>query len=161
MNVRRLQANDHESLREVRLRALRDAPDAFWTTYERQVDYGPQDWRHWITTAALFVAEAPDRAAEGLAGGLADPRNPAGALLIAMWVAPDHRGSGLADRLVGAVTTWAAAECRPTLRLHVEEHNARAIGCYRRLGFQLTGRRLWRERDGRFELEMVRTNTAP
>jgi RimJ/RimL family protein N-acetyltransferase len=156
MKVRRLRSDDAELLRGVRLRALRDAPDAFWTTYDREAAYGPEDWRRWIETAALFVVEDGSGGAVGIAGGLADPENPAGALLISMWLAPEHRGSGLADRLVAAVTAWAVAEGRPTVRLNVEEHNHRARRCYQRLGFQPTGRRLFRQRDGHWELEMVR-----
>lgn len=154
MAVRRLGGEDIEVLREVRLRALQDAPDAFWTTYEREVAYGPAEWHRWIDGAALFVAEYGASAPCGMAGGMADGEDPAGALLVSMWVAPEHRGSGLADRLVAAVAAWAVAEGRQRLRLHVEQHNHRARRCYQRLGFRLTGRRLFRERDGRFELEM-------
>ncbi|HEV3363724.1 MAG TPA: GNAT family N-acetyltransferase [Acidimicrobiia bacterium] len=155
MNVRRLQAGDADALRGVRLRALLDAPDAFWTTYEREAASESEYWRRWIDSAALFVAEDGVGCAGGMAGGIADPDDPAAALLIAMWVAPEHRGSVLADKLVAAVADWAAAERRPNVRLNVEEHNHRARRCYERLGFQLTGRRNRRDRDGRFELEMV------
>ena len=156
MNVRRLRPEDAEALRQVRLRALRDAPGAFWTTYDREAAYEADEWRRWIDTAALFIAEDGAGGAGGMAGGIADPEDPAGALLIAMWVSPHHRGSGLADRLVAAVAAWAAAERRSTLRLRVEEHNYRALRCYERLGFRLTGRRVLRARDERWELEMVR-----
>lgn len=154
MRIRRLAPDDVEILRDVRLRALRDAPDAFWTTYDREAAYGPGDWRRWLTSTALFVAEDDPDAPTGIAGGVADTGDPGVAVLVSMWVAPEHRGTGLADRLVAAVTDWAVAQGRPTVRLHVEEHNERARRCYHRLGFVPTGRRLFRERDGRFELEM-------
>ena len=142
----------------MRLRALRDAPDAFWTTYDQEAAYGADDWRRWLTTAALFVAEdGTDAPTAGLAGGMADARNPGAALLFSMWVDPEYRGVGLADQLVTAVTAWAASNGRPTVRLHVVEHNERAFRCYPRLGFTPTGRRLFRERDGRWELEMEAT----
>ncbi|MGH9003336.1 MAG: GNAT family N-acetyltransferase [Acidimicrobiia bacterium] len=155
MRVRRLTPDDTDILRDVRLRALRDAPDAFWATYDREAAYSADDWRRWLSTAALFVAEDGTGApAAGMAGGLADPRNPGVALLISMWVDPGHRGTGLADGLVAAVTDWAAAKELPTVRLNVVEHNDRARRCYLRLGFTPTGRRLFRERDERWELEM-------
>ena len=159
VRVRRLTPDDIDILRDVRLRALRDAPDAFWTTYDREVAYGIDDWRRWLITTALFVAQnGPGAPAAGLAGGMADARNPGATALISMWVDPEHRGTGLADQLVAAVTAWAASEGRPTVRLNVVEHNERARRCYQRLGFSLTGRRLFRERDGCWELEM---ETAP
>ena len=155
MRVRRLTPDDVDILRDVRLRALEDAADAFWTTYALEAAYGAEDWRRWLTSAALFVAEDGTGApAVGLAGGIADPRRTGAALLVSMWVDPEHRGTGLADRLVGAVTAWAASEGRTALRLHVVEHNERARRCYQRLGFAPTGYRLFRERDERWELEM-------
>jgi ribosomal protein S18 acetylase RimI-like enzyme len=159
VRVRRLTPDDVDVLRDVRLRALRDAPDAFWTTYEEEAAYGADEWRRWLTTAALFVAEDGSGArAVGLAGGMAHSLDPGVALLVAMWVDPGHRGTGLADQLVAAVGAWAASEDRRTVRLYVEEHNERARRCYQRLGFSLTGRRLFRERDGRWELEMESTS---
>lgn len=155
VGIRRLTPDDIDVLRDVRLRALRDAPDAFWTTYEREVAFGAVDWRRWLISAALFVADdGTGASAAGLAGGMAVPREEGVAVLVSMWVDPGHRGTGLADQLVAAVSAWAASEGRPTVRLHVEERNDRARRCYQRLGFTLTGRRLLRERDGRWELEM-------
>jgi GNAT superfamily N-acetyltransferase len=158
VRVRRLPPADINILRDVRLRALGDAPDAFWTTYDREAAYGADDWHRWLSTAALFVAEEGIGApAAGLAGGMADPGEARVALLVSMWVDPEHRGSGLAGELVAAVTSWAASQGRPTVRLHVVEHNERARRCYQRLGFTATGRRLFRERDGRWELELEAT----
>lgn len=180
MRVRRLGADDVDVLRDVRLRALQDAPEAFWTSYEREVAYGPDDWRQWLTKAAFFVAAAcagdgtgddtgGAEAGEivggeivgGLAGGMPAPDDPSATYLIAMWVAPEHRGSGVAAPLVSAVTAWAASEGRPTVVLYVEEHHARARRFYERVGFRLTGRRLLRERDGHWELEMVLPPPVP
>jgi ribosomal protein S18 acetylase RimI-like enzyme len=153
VKIRRLRVDDVEVLRDIRLRALRDAPEAFWTTYESEVDQKPDDWRRWLATAAFFVAEDGTGTC-AVAGGMAAPDDPAAAWLVSMWVAPERRGSGLADRLVSAVTAWARSEGREVVRLHVEEHNQRALRCYQRLGFRPTGRRLHRERDGGWELEM-------
>lgn len=155
VEIRRLGPDDVDVLRDVRLRALTDAPEAFWTTYEREAAYGRDDWCRWLGMSALFVvAEDGTVRAEGIAGGMPDPGDPAAAFLISMWVASEHRGSGLADRLVSAVSAWAVEEGRPTVRLHVEEHQHRARRFYERVGFRPTGRRLRRERDDRWELEM-------
>jgi GNAT superfamily N-acetyltransferase len=159
VRIRRLGVDDVEVLREMRLRALRDAPDAFWTTYESEIDQPLEDWRRWLAVAALFVAE-DDLGPGGMAGGMVDPDDAAMAWLVSMWVAPERRGSGTADQLVAAVSAWATSVGRRRIRLHVEEHNARALRCYQRLGFQLTGARLHRPRDDRWELEMIRDLTG-
>jgi ribosomal protein S18 acetylase RimI-like enzyme len=59
--------------------------------------------------------------------------------LVGMWVAPDYRGQGVADRLVEAVCSRARQAGAAAVMLWVTEINARAIALYRRHGFTPTG----------------------
>jgi ribosomal protein S18 acetylase RimI-like enzyme len=52
-----------------------------------------------------------------------------------MYVVPDHRGRGLVEMLVGAVSAEARNGGAADLRLYVHEQNSRAIRAYRRCGF--------------------------
>ena len=52
-----------------------------------------------------------------------------------LFIAPAHRGCGLAERLLNQLTKAAEAAGALDLRLYVHESNARALGTYRRLGF--------------------------
>ena len=54
--------------------------------------------------------------------------------LISMWVAPDHRGTGLAGRLIGEVVAWADTMGQDTV-LMVRDDNVPAIRTYERAGF--------------------------
>ena len=54
--------------------------------------------------------------------------------LISMWVAPDHRGTGLAGRLISSVADWASTQGHDTF-LMVRDDNARAITAYEKAGF--------------------------
>jgi ribosomal protein S18 acetylase RimI-like enzyme len=58
-----------------------------------------------------------------------------------MWVAPQARGAGLADRLIAAMARHARGQDAPTLTLWVTDGNDRARAFYRRAGFRSTGRR--------------------
>jgi ribosomal protein S18 acetylase RimI-like enzyme len=51
-------------------------------------------------------------------------------------VHPDHRRRGLATRVIVELLDWAASLGATTAWLHVETHNAPAIGLYERLGFR-------------------------
>jgi hypothetical protein len=88
MNVRRLAANDGESLRSLRLQALSDAPQAFGSTYAREVERKTADWQAWLASGATFVVENPSGQAVGLAVGRSDPRDSAVVDLMSMWVHP-------------------------------------------------------------------------
>ena len=52
-----------------------------------------------------------------------------------MYVVPDHRGRGLVEMLIGAVSAEARDNGATDLRLYVHEQNGRAIRAYRRCGF--------------------------
>lgn len=54
--------------------------------------------------------------------------------LISMWVAPRHRGTGLAGRLIDGVVTWATARGQQTC-LMVRDDNIGAIRAYAHAGF--------------------------
>jgi len=67
---------------------------------------------------------------------------PRQAMLISVYVAPEHRGSGLADRMLRQAIEAARTELGAgVLQLGVHEDNGRAQRFYLRHGFQDTGAR--------------------
>lgn len=91
--VRRAAAGDEASLRARRLEALSDAPDAFGSTYERELARTEADWRRWFSPGVTLFLEA-----NGVTGGLVvrlrDDDEPGVVHLLAMWVHPTLRGTG-------------------------------------------------------------------
>ena len=136
--IRRLAAADWAAFRDIRLAALRDAPEAFGSTAGEAEKLDEAEWRRRLEQRAVFLAEVGSQRV-GLAAGI-EADQPHEAELISMWVAPGWRGRGVGDRLVDAVLAWAAAERFTTLRLWVATGNARAERLYVRHGFAPTGR---------------------
>ncbi len=152
--VRRATPEDWPGIRDVRLRALRDAPTAFSATSERTARLAPSDWRGWATgdgwagDVATFVAErrAGSKAAgptgtrvfDGMATGAVFEAEPRVGNLFAMWLDPSLRGTGVAGALVEEVIEWTRARGVGELRLSVTEGNARAEALYERFGFVRT-----------------------
>jgi ribosomal protein S18 acetylase RimI-like enzyme len=157
-SVRRAVLGDETILREVRLQALSNAPEAFGSTYEREVARSTADWQRWISQGVVFIL-CESAEARGMVAGLRDEADPSIVHLMAMWVHPKIRGSGGADELVEAVIAWAQSEGAKLVRLKVIEGNDRARGFYERMGFRPTGREEIRLRDGRIEVEMERLVT--
>jgi putative acetyltransferase len=85
--------------------------------------------------------------------------------LLAIGIAPEWQGNGLARQLMLRLLDWAdrwAGVLR--IELHVHEDNARAIALYRSLGFAEEGRhRAYALKDGRYvdSLSMARLHPAP
>jgi ribosomal protein S18 acetylase RimI-like enzyme len=70
-----------------------------------------------------------------------------------MWVSPQVRGSGVADRLVDAATARVRAAGGSAVTLWVAIGNARARGFYQRMGFRSTGIRQVYQRPGAADLD--------
>jgi GNAT superfamily N-acetyltransferase len=148
--VRRVSADDTDLLKNVRLRALREAPDAFWETLA-DVENDPVDeWIEWAasyaapnTQAAAFVALADENTpqADGMAGGYLDPADKTAVAVWGVWVDPRCRGEGIADDLLQAVEDWASLSGRPRLTLWVTATSHPAIALYLRRGFRDSGQR--------------------
>lgn len=141
--VRRITLADLDLYRELRLRALKDAPSAFGSTYDDEALRPISEWTERVVRAAggseraLFLAFV---AAEcvGLAGCVEDDLG-ADRQLVSMWVAPAHRGTGVAGDLVDAVLGWAAEMEARSIGLWVTKDNSRARRFYERCGFAVTG----------------------
>ncbi len=155
MHVRRAIAGDEPILRALRLQALSDTPDAFGSTYERELARTTADWQRWLSPGATFIVTDDDEP-KGIVAVSRDAADPAIAQLMAMWVHASLRGRGGADALVASVLAWASAEGAQTMRLAVIASNGRARRCYERNGFRDTGHRTVRERDGVVEMQMER-----
>jgi ribosomal protein S18 acetylase RimI-like enzyme len=147
------------TLRELRLQALTDAPDAFGSTIERERARTVDDWRRWISPGATFIVDTED-GPRGIVEAARDSTDPSIVHLMAMWVHPALRARGAGDALVNDVIAWAHAEGARIVRLLVIEHNQRARRFYERLGFRPTGRTRVRERDAAIEIEMERAVSA-
>jgi RimJ/RimL family protein N-acetyltransferase len=133
MTVRRALPEDWQELRELRLQALADAPDAFLTTLDEARARSDSEWREWIENTVVFV----DDEFAGMAGGFVQEDGIP--MLIGMWVAPERRGTGLAEALALAVIEWARALGAPRIVLWVVIGNVAAERFYERIGFVPTG----------------------
>lgn len=155
MSVRRAVLGDERVLRELRLEAMTESPDAFGSTYDRELARTTADWQRWLSPGATFIMEAA-HAARGIVAGKHDADDRDVVHLMAMWVHPALRATGAGDALVGALLDWARREGARIVRLDVVRGNTRACRFYERAGFRLTGRESLRERDGQIEVQMER-----
>ena len=159
IRVERLGADRWESYRQVRLAALADSPEAYASTLEREQAFDETTWRSRLSANGTFLATRHGVVA-GTATGFS-PEEQGGTTsgdrrLVAMWVLPDHRGTGVAQALVEAVVGWARDDDGELVLLTVIDTNDVARRLYERLGFTLTGRTEPSLRDPRrTELEMA------
>jgi len=145
--VRRIQSDEWEPFRRLRLEALKDSPLAFVEQYEESLDEPEEFWRNRVHLNATeddrtTVVVVHDGRFIGKATCFVDPQVTDGraAHLVGVYVTPTARGTGVAEAVVGAALRWAYEEAgADRVRLFVMETNERAAAFYRRLGFERTG----------------------
>lgn len=138
--VRETVSGDWQALRDIRLEALKTAPSAFGSTYEREAASGEPDWLRRIARGGTFLAYLPESGEPvGLIGGY--PETADVVELVSMYVRPKARGRGVGEALVATVFGWAQDRGAKTVHLWVTESNAHARALYERCGFGLTGER--------------------
>ena len=149
--MRRLHSSEWRQLRDLRLQALRNAPLAFGSTYEREAAYTEQRWQQWAASSAAGEKQVAIVALAGdhwvaMAGGYLpvrdDPSIMPVAWLVAVYVHPSWRGRGLARAVSEGVISWAREREAAELRLHVADWNDAARRVYEELGFKPTGDRM-------------------
>ncbi len=141
IEVRRARPDEWRQLRALRLRALADAPSAFWETLAEAQARPEAEWHERAQETldrVTFVAERVG-AWLGMATGLAHPSDATASRLVGMFVDATARGSGASGALVEAVCDWARARGSERIYLWVNVENGPALALYRRCGFKPTG----------------------
>jgi ribosomal protein S18 acetylase RimI-like enzyme len=141
-HVERLQKQDWQRLKSLRMRSVSDAPAAFGTSLESMKARKDQFWSAQAEQMACFVVcrlAQEGKEDLGLVRGARDPESIEHVWLLGMWVDPVTRGHGLGLRLGQAVLEWARAideVC--VVKLEVANDNRPAIDLYERIGFKAT-----------------------
>lgn len=146
MDVRALIESDAEAFWRVRLRALRDHPEAFGMAYEdaraTPLEEIAERFRTTYTGRESFVLGAFDPALVGITGCFREEggKRRHKALIWGMYVAPEARSRGVGRALL--VEAIARARQWPGLaqiHLGVMTENTAARRLYRSLGFEVYG----------------------
>lgn len=137
----RLLNDDWLRYKQIRLRSLADAPDAYGSTLDREESWDETVWRERLSDddAAIFVAEYDHKGDVGIVAG-APFRGRDCAGVFQMWVAPEVRGKRIGESLINTVVQWAQEMNHSRVVLEVGDTNTAAIRLYERAGFLRTGK---------------------
>ncbi len=142
--IKRITTETAPIFKDVRLRALRESPTAFSSTYAKESQLPDEEWvkraERWggDGTDAIFLA-FDGEAACGIVGSYVEEGNPSTAQVISMWVDPAYRRASVGKALIDAVLAWNRSCGARELKLMVTSVNQGAIAFYERMGFKRTG----------------------
>jgi ribosomal protein S18 acetylase RimI-like enzyme len=142
MQVRRLTPADAPAYRALRLRGLREHPQAFTSSFEED-EAQPLEvaQQRLAATKSSFWGAFDGHALCGIVGLDRETRakNRHKATLVGMYVAPEAEGHGAGRALVNALLAQARADGLCLVVLTVTEGNSRAMQLYERCGFRSFG----------------------
>ncbi len=133
-------------MRELRLRALKEAPYAFATSFHEAAARPAQHWDDFARQSSAGEAQVTFVAAEGerwlaMASAFVSTDATDVGHLVQMWVDPSCRRLGLGRQLVEAIADWARERGITQLKTSVTAGNERAEALYEAAGFLPTGER--------------------
>ena len=139
MNIRTTEEQDWLILKETRLAALLDTPTAFGVSYQIAVTDSDEQWKQRAlpsTQPKFWLAFNDDKAIGMIGAGLDQAKR---YNLIAMWVEPESRELGVAERLVEAVKADAINRRFKQVFLDVSPVHLKAFRFYKKHGFVFIG----------------------
>jgi ribosomal protein S18 acetylase RimI-like enzyme len=146
VEVRRLSEADAPAYRALRLRALREHPDAFTSSFEEDSLKPVESTRQRLSARPgaprdFVLGAFADGGLAGIVGVSVDMRKKVRHLgeVFGMYVAPEHAGRGVGGLLIEACIGRAREAGLEQLRLTVTDSNARAKSLYERAGFRAFG----------------------
>jgi len=145
MLVRRLIEDDLDSVRALRLRALRDNPEAFGSTYEETLARGNEWMRQRLRSKedeTFYLGAFEESRLVGMVGYYREDiiKTRHKGYVVSMFVVPESRGLGAGKALLQALIARARQiEGLQQLHLAVVTTNQAAYQLYRSLGFEAYG----------------------
>ena len=106
IRVRVLDQDEWATYRDVRLRALRESPEAFVASAEEEEALEDQYWKDRMVRSRRILAQDGDEVVGVVSVGTGHRTNiPGAGELFGLWVEPPRRGSGVARRLMEKAAT--------------------------------------------------------
>jgi RimJ/RimL family protein N-acetyltransferase len=158
MMCEELNESQWERLRAIRLASLKDTPDAFGGSYEREVAFTEREWRERFTPNFSYLA-ASVNGKDIATMFLEKMQGDFGATcwVGGCWSNPEYRGIGAVRAMFDYVDSVAEEKGWQIQGLGVFIVNESAIAAYERLGFKAMGEvQESTRRPGNFYQRMIR-----
>lgn len=130
--------------KDVRLRALKESPTAFSSTYAKESEIPDEEWTkrsgRWSSDGAVGLLAYDGDSVCGMVFCFTDQERRERGHIVSMWVDPEFRRVGVGRLLIDSIAAWAKGRGMRELKLMVTSVNHAAIAFYERMGFRMSGK---------------------
>lgn len=139
LHVRVLPSDEWQAYKDVRLRALRESPEAFVASAEEEEAFPDERWQQRMERSRRLLAIDEEEVVGVVSVGTGHRTNiPGAGELFGLWVAPARRGSGVARRLLEKAAKVGREVGLRQLVYWVGTDNGRAVAFASSFGFRPT-----------------------
>ncbi|MEI7697083.1 MAG: GNAT family N-acetyltransferase [Actinomycetes bacterium] len=161
VKVEILAADEWPRLKDLRLRSLRESPEAFGGTFEVESAFTESDWRSKFSKLDYLAASIDEIDIAIMSVEVLDGDHGATCWIGGCWSDPKYRGQGALRALFEYLDSCAVEKGWQRQGLGVWADNDGAISAYRAIGFENPGFSQESERQpGRFYIHMVRDSVT-
>ncbi len=167
MEILRLPVDRWREYRDLRLRALKDEPEAFSSSHAASLDLLDESWKKRLTDALqgerswLLFAKENDKLV-GVVGAFVEETSTDTATIVSLYVPKEERRKGISARLMQEILTELAKKSFLTkARLAVYKHQLPAVSLYRKLGFKEIGVELSTTGAGNLAEQLIMEGALP
>ncbi len=135
-NITRVNENDWEKYRELRLHGLQTDPDSFGRSYEEEFNFNPQHWKDRISDPSrlYYVASASNKF---VSTALSHKYKDDTWSIQGVYTMPEFRNKNLAKEIIEKLIDDALTKGAKYITLAVNSENKLAIGFYKKIGFEI------------------------
>ena len=167
MEIVELPVEEWQAYRDLRLRALREDPQAFSSTYATAMESPEETWKRRLEEARkgergwLLFAREQGRLV-GMIGAYVEENATDTVTIVSVYVPKEERGKGISAGLMESVLQRLSR--KPSLKraqLAVNKDQAAALTLYKKFGFRQTGSEPLRMGDGSLAEELTMERRLP
>ncbi|MCJ7827591.1 GNAT family N-acetyltransferase [Patescibacteria group bacterium] len=144
-----LSLDQWETYREIRLRGLRDEPQAFSRSLAEEEKYPQEKWLERVANPYNRIALIGSRVV-GTASAYISPEEPKTAHIVGFFVVEEVRGQGVGSSLM--LVILEQLKSNPLIQriiLDVNKDQVAAVGLYQKFGFMVVGEKIDKLGDGK------------
>ena len=167
MEITKLTGTEWQEYRNLRLRALKEDPQAFGTNYKTSLEYTEEEWKRRLDNASkgetnwLLFAKDNDKLV-GMVGAYLEKEVKDTATIISVYVPNEERGKGISKKLMEHLLNELSHKTfLKKVKLTVNKNQASAVGLYKKFGFLETGTQRFKMGDGKFATESIMERELP
>lgn len=163
IDIIQLSATKWQQYKSLRLRALKEDPQAFGSSYKKELQYSDKKWQSRLTGGDLIIFANLDQQLVGMAGAYqtdADQKSQS-STIFGVFVVSEARGKGVSRKIMKALLRLLKDRGVAQVNLTVNKDQLAAIGLYRKLGFQVIREKKVVLGDGLEHAEIVMTKRLP